>query len=425
MKILVIGSGGREHAIVKKFNESALVKKIFAIPGNPGIGQLASLISLDIKNHELIVNFCIEEKITFVFIGPEDPLIDGLADSLRLANIPVVGPSKQAAQLEGSKIFAKNFMKRADVSTADALVVRSVVETLKAAESHSAPFVLKADGLAAGKGVFICKNLQELEWAAVQLFEKKIFGLAGSQALLEKNLAGVELSFIILTNGTAYQILPLAQDHKRLFNNNLGPNTGGMGTIAPLKISNDLLQKIEDRIIKPTISQLQKEDMLFNGILFIGIMVVKNEPYALEYNVRLGDPETQSLLPLIENDLAELFFNLSMGRLQKIKILNLCTFCLINAAEGYPDQPKINEFIELPDDDFISDSERSYVLQAGTKTLNGKLVSSGGRVLNIVAIAKTHQLAKKQAYALNEKIIFKNRQYRTDIGDYQFQLNES
>ncbi len=420
MKILVIGSGGREHSLVKHFAECPCVTKVFVTMGNVGMKPQADLIVMNIKDHRQVVQFCQIQKIDFVFIGPEEPLVDGLADTLRNNQIKVVGPSKMAAQLEGSKIFAKQFMQNGNVATAEATVVSTVEETLAAAATHKAPFVLKADGLAAGKGVFICADLAELKTAAQDLFVHKKLGSAGEKALLEKNLPGYELSFLLLTNGFSFQALPLAQDHKRLLDDQRGPNTGGMGTVAPLNIPKLLYSKIIDRIVKPSIEQMKKEKMVFRGILFIGVMVVENEPYALEYNVRFGDPETQVILPLIENDLARLFSRLANGELDQVKTKDLAAFCIVNAAPGYPDQPEKNIAIELP-----QNQSDAYILHAGTREFNGQLVSNGGRVLNVVAVDTDFKKAKLKAYGLNEKIKFQGRQFRTDLGNYQFHINDT
>lgn len=417
MRALIIGSGGREHAVVKSLSKSSHVTKIFISPGNAGTALLGDNVVLDLKNHTSVVQFCQIQKMGFVFIGPEDPLVDGLADSLRAANILVVGPSKQAAQLEGSKIFAKEFMKKAGVPTAAAAVVNSVESTLTAAKKYQAPYVLKADGLAAGKGVYICKTLADLESAAKKLFVEKILGEAGETALLEKNLIGTELSFIVLTNGSEFQALPLAQDHKRLLNKNLGPNTGGMGAIAPLEIPPALYTKILKQIIEPSIKQMKTDQLFYRGVLFVGLMIVDNEPYALEYNVRFGDPETQVLLPLIQSDLGQILHNLAQGVLQKITLNNLHVICIVNASKGYPDKPLKDIPIFLP----TSTDDNAYVLHAGTKLANEKVLTNGGRVLNVVATAPTAKAAKGKALELNSKIKFDGRQFRTDIGDYQFQ----
>lgn len=420
MRILVIGSGGREHALVKHFADSPSTTKVFVTMGNVGMKSQAELVTMNIQDHRQVVQFCQVQKIDFVFIGPEEPLVDGLADTLRNNQIKVIGPSKAAARLEGSKIFAKQFMQAGKIATADARVVSSVAETLQVAKTHDAPFVLKADGLAAGKGVFICSDLAELQKAAEDLFVHKKLGAAGEKALLERNLPGYELSFLVLTNGLSFQALPLAQDHKRLLDNQQGPNTGGMGCVAPLKISDFLYNKIIEKIISPSIQQLKNEKLLFRGILFVGVMVVGNEPYALEYNVRFGDPESQVILPLIENDLARLFSRLANGELDQVKTKDLTAFCIVNAAPGYPENPEKNISIELP-----ANEQDSYILHAGTREKDGRLVSNGGRVLNVIAVDSNFEKAREKAYALNAKIKFEGRQFRTDLGNYQFNTQDN
>ncbi len=414
MNILVIGSGGREHALIKSFKKSTTTKNIYVLPGNDGMADDATLVDIPQNNSEKIVSFCKSEKIDFVFIGPEDPLVNGLSDILRENNILCVGPSKAAAQLEGSKIFAKNFMNQARIPTAKSFVVTTVENTVDKAQLFKPPYILKADGLAAGKGVFICKTIDELKSAAADLFVHKKFGKAGESALLEENLPGKELSFLILTNGKNFEALPLAQDHKRLLDFDLGPNTGGMGTVAPMKIPNVLYQKIVDEIIKPSVFQIEKDNLLFRGILFVGIMVVGDQPYALEYNTRFGDPETQVILPLIENDTAELFLNLSNGILNPIEQNNLYAVCIVNAAEGYPDQPVKNTPI------FFNSEIKDHLLFAGVKKTNDCFVTNGGRVLNVVMTANTLSEALNIGYFLNETVQFKNRLFRSDIGKAKF-----
>jgi phosphoribosylamine--glycine ligase len=414
MNILILGSGGREHAVAKCFSQSALCKQLYCATENAGLSQIATSLKLDLRNHQHVVDECKKLNISFVFIGPEDPLVDGLADSLRQNQIAVFGPSKEAAQLEGSKIFAKNFMREAKVPTAFAVNVNSVEQTLKEAQNFTSPYVLKADGLAAGKGVFICDTVEELKISAEKIFKHKIFGEAGANALLEQNLKGYELSYLVLTDGHNFQTLPIAQDHKRLLDNNKGPNTGGMGTIAPLKIDDKLNEKILQKIVQPSIQQLEKNNYLFRGVLFIGVMIVDNEPYVLEYNVRFGDPETQVILPLIKNDILELFFNLALGTLNTVNINSLYSFCIVSAAEGYPESVVKDTPIELP-----TSNNSSYILHAGTKLdQNRNLVVNGGRVLNVVSISNNLDEARKLAYELNDKINMQGRQFRTDLGQY-------
>lgn len=412
LKVLVIGSGGREHALIKSFKKSSLLEKIWILPGNDGMAADAIVVGGSANDHQKILDLCLTEKIDLVFIGPEDPLVGGLSDMLRARGILCVGPSQQAAQLEGSKIFAKEFMLRARIPTARSFVVDSVAGALSAAENFSAPYILKADGLAAGKGVFICKTIDELRNASEHIFEKNKLGPAGHKALLEENLPGWELSYLILTNGENFECLPLAQDHKRLADQNKGPNTGGMGTVAPLMIDTALEQRILKQIIEPSVQQLKNENMLFRGILFIGVMVVHDQPYVLEYNTRFGDPETQVILPLIENDTVKIFQSLAKGELLPLKIKNHYSVCLVNAAEGYPDNVVKGTPIEY------SESDADYLLFAGVKKDQNQLVTAGGRVLNIVVTADTVDAALKKAYSINERVQFKNRQFRSDIGQY-------
>ena len=412
LKVLVIGSGGREHALIKSFKKSSLLEKIWVLPGNDGMAADAIVVGGSVNDHQKILDLCLTEKIDLVFIGPEDPLVGGLSDLLRAGGILCVGPSQQAAQLEGSKIFAKEFMLRARIPTARSFVVDSVASALSAAENFSAPYILKADGLAAGKGVFICKTIDELRTASEDIFEKNKLGPAGYKALIEENLPGWELSYLILTNGENFECLPLAQDHKRLADHNKGPNTGGMGTVAPLKIDTILEQRILKQIIEPSVQQLKNENMIFRGILFIGVMVVHDQPYVLEYNTRFGDPETQVILPLIENDTVEIFQSLAKGELLPLKIKNHYSVCLVNAAEGYPDNVVKGTPIQY------SESDADYLLFAGVKQDQNQLVTAGGRVLNIVATADTVDAALKKAYLVNERVQFKNRQFRSDIGQY-------
>lgn len=415
MKILIIGQGGREHALVKCFRKSSSVTEIHVIPGNDGMAKEALCHPIDWRHSEEVIGFCIKTEIDFVLIGPEDPLVDGLADRLRERGILVVGPSGPAAQLEGSKIFAKEFMLQAGVPTARSVVVSSVQEVLKASSMFKPPYVLKADGLAAGKGVTISSTLADLEEAAKNLFEKKIFGAAGARALLEEALEGWELSYLVLTNGHKHVTLPLAQDHKRLKDLGQGPNTGGMGTVAPLALDHDLFEKIENQIVKPSIAHLHKESFIFRGVLFIGIMVTPRGPCVLEYNTRFGDPETQVILPLIENDCGILFKKLAQGELEPISFRSLHSCCVILAAEGYPDSPKKNVPIS---GDLWKETNSSYFIHAGTQRRDQQWLTAGGRVLGAVGFGSSAEEAIKNAYSQAQEAQWPGLQMRTDIGKY-------
>lgn len=416
MKVLVLGQGGREHALVKAFRLSLQITEVHAIPGNDGMAHEALCHNVPLDDHEALIQFCLRTEIDFVFIGPEDPLVKGLADPLRARGILVVGPGKEAALLEGSKIFAKRFMVDAKVPTADFEIVSSVEQTLQAAKKFNPPFILKADGLAAGKGVFICATLPDLEKAAHSLFVEKTLGAAGEKALLEAHLPGWELSYLVLTNGVDFQTLPLAQDHKRLKDLHQGPNTGGMGTIAPLQIDPQLDLDIKEKIIRPTIKTIQNQGLLYRGVLFVGVMVTSDGPKTLEYNVRFGDPETQVILPLIENDLGQVFCDLAKGILTPLQIKNLFTACVILAAEGYPDASVKGSAIS---GDVNMQTTSSYFIHAGTKKSSlGQWQTAGGRVLGAVGIGSTLREALEHSYALAEKINWQGLQKRNDIGNY-------
>ncbi len=413
MKVLVLGSGGREHALVKSLSQSKSVSEIHVAPGNDGMAKEALCHNIDLKNYEALIQLCLRTEIEFVIVGPEEPLVDGIADRLRDRGILVVGPSRDAARLEGSKIFAKEFMNAAGVPTAKHVVVSSVLDIERNISRFQPPYVLKADGLAAGKGVFICKTKDELMSAAQDLFEKKILGGAGENALLEEFKSGWELSYLVLTNGQTHTSLPLAQDHKRLSDNDIGPNTGGMGTVAPLKIDAKLQQEIEEKIILPSIARIREEAFVYRGVLFIGIMITEEGPTVLEYNVRFGDPEIQVILPLINQDTGLLFKDLALGKLQNIAFKNMYTCCVIMAAEGYPSSPKKNVPIEGP----VTKSDVScYFIHAGTRRENSQWLTHGGRVLGAVGVGSSREEARRNAYSLTEQVRWPGMQYRKDIG---------
>jgi phosphoribosylamine--glycine ligase len=414
MKVLVIGQGGREHALVHALSQCSSVSEIHAIPGSPGMGREALCHEIDWRQSEKLLQFCLQTEIDFVMIGPEDPLVEGLADRLRDRGILVVGPSAESAQLEGSKIFAKQFMLAAQVPTAEFAIVQSATEVKEQVQRFTPPYVLKADGLAAGKGVFICADLKELETAAEDLFEKKILGSAGQRALLEQFMPGWELSYLIFTNGKEWKTLPLAQDHKRLLDGDQGPNTGGMGTVAPLKIDAQLREEIETKIVAPTVKHLEENHFLYRGILFIGIMVTEKGPQVLEFNCRFGDPETQVILPLIDGDLGKILKELSQGKLMPFKQKNISAACVVLAAPGYPMNPERNLLIE---GELQSQTEMSYFLHAGTKKDNeNHWLTNGGRILNAIGLGSSLKEALEKAYGQSSKVRWMGLQKRSDIG---------
>ena len=412
MKVLVIGSGGREHAMVRALSHSGTVREVHAAPGSAGMAHEAVCHPVSLEGQQ-ILDLVKNENYDLVVIGPEQPLADGLSDKLRALGVSVFGPEKKAAQLEASKIFAKQFMKRSLVPTARFFEVSTVAETMKAAATFAPPYVLKADGLCAGKGVVLCDTLPELENTARDFFEKKTLGDAGSKALLEEFQEGWELSCLILTNGQTYQMLPLAQDHKRLSNGDTGPNTGGMGVVAPLTIDARLLEEIRTKILNPVVRELGASKMLYRGVLFIGIMITKNGPSVLEFNVRFGDPETQAILPLFKGDWADVFSMVAQGEMPEMKWKPLHTACVVMAAPGYPSAPQKGVQIE---GDPIADTASSYFLHAGTAKKDGVWTTNGGRVLNAVGVGSSLEEALKQAYGQASKARWFGMQMRTDIG---------
>ncbi|MBX3020883.1 MAG: phosphoribosylamine--glycine ligase [Bdellovibrionales bacterium] len=417
MRFLVLGQGGREHALIRALKFSPSVTEVHAVPGSEGISQDAICHKLDLSQPNEVEAFMKRYQFDCVVVGPENYLVQGLSDQLRALGVPVVGPSQIAAQLEGSKIFAKEFMVAAGVPTAAFQIVDDVEGTLKAAAQFTPPYVLKADGLAAGKGVYLCDTLAELKSAAEGLFEKRILGAAGARALLEQFQAGYEISYLILTNGERAQALPLAQDHKRLSDGDVGPNTGGMGVVAPLTIDAALRSEIETKIVQPTLRHLQGSGLLYRGVLYIGVMVTEQGPTVLEFNVRFGDPEAQVIMPLLDGDWGYVFKQLSGGELVPMKWKNLHMACVVQAAPGYPDAPVKGVEIE-GDAGFQGPS--SYFLHAGTsKNERGQWQTSGGRVINAIGMGSSLKEALSAAYKQAQKITWKGMQMRSDIGRKQ------
>ena len=412
MKFLVVGKGGREHAIVKALVRSTSVEKVYALPGSAGISLDAEVIATNM-NAEAVYKAVSEFSIDVVVIGPEDPLVAGMADSLRAQGVQVFGPDRAGALLEGSKVRSKEFMNKYNIPTAHSVVVKTVREAMKQAEGFTPPYVLKADGLAAGKGVFICKTLEELESSSRDIFEVKTLGEAGSCALLEQFQPGYELSYFVLTNGKEFVSLPMAQDHKKLLDGDEGPNTGGMGTVAPMKIDQKLEKIILEKIVEPTIEGLKNENFDYRGVVFIGLMMTDSGPQVLEYNVRFGDPETQVLLPLMTGDWGEAFAGIAQGNIPSLQWGDRAAACVVLAAENYPASPvKGTEIAGLS----AENTESQYVLHAGTQLVEGKWQTNGGRVLNAIGMAENLKSAIGNAYECAEKINWPGRQMRKDIG---------
>ncbi len=420
MTILLLGSGGREHAIAWKMLQSSLCTKLFVAPGNAGTESIAVNVALKPTDFESIKKFVLQENIKMVVVGPEDPLVEGIYDYFQkealLQSIPVIGPSKLGAQLEGSKEFAKEFMVKHQIPTAayDSFTKETVEKGCRFLETLSPPYVLKADGLAAGKGVLIIQDLKEAQQELRNMLVDAKFGQASSKVVIEEFLDGIELSCFVLTDGKNYKILPTAKDYKRIGEGDTGLNTGGMGAISPVPFANaTLLQKIEDRIVIPTIRGLQKDGIPYKGFVFIGLINVKGEPIVIEYNVRMGDPETEVVIPRLKNDLVELFVATANGKLDEVQLeidkRSATTIMIVSG--GYPEDYEKGKVISGIE--YIQDS---LVFHAGTKTENGKIVSNGGRVLAVTSFGNDFQEAIKKSYQNIEKLHFDTMYYRKDIG---------
>ena len=411
----MLGSGGREHALGWKLAQSPLCDKLWAAPGNPGIAQLAECTSLDATDHDAVIDFAKDNAIGLVVIGPEAPLVDGLADSLRAAGIDTFGPSKQAAQLEGSKGFTKELCQRAGIPTARYERCTSLEAAWGALKRFKPPFVLKADGLAAGKGVVIAETYEQAQEALGEMFDGR-FGSAGSEVVIEQFLTGEEASFFALTDGTAIVPIGTAQDHKRVGEGDTGPNTGGMGAYSPAPVLTDALQaQVMREIVEPTVRTMAAEGMPYSGVLYAGLMLTKDGPQLIEYNARFGDPECQVLMMRLESDLVELMQACAQGRLAEVDAPELSddfALTVVMAAEGYPDTPKKGGRIDLGE----AEANGARVFHAGTKLDGDTLTSSGGRVLNVTARGTSATEAQARAYAAVDAIDFADGFCRRDIG---------
>ncbi len=420
MKILLLGSGGREHALAWKMLQSPKCTHLFVAPGNAGTAAIAENVALNILDFEAIKIFSIREKIEIVVVGPEDPLVNGIFDFFAtdeiLKNIPVIGPSKNGAQLEGSKEFAKEFLVRHNIPTAGyaSFTKETVANGCEFLETLTPPYVLKADGLAAGKGVLIIPDLAEAKTELRNMLVNQKFGEASSKVVIEEFLDGIELSCFVLTDGKNYKILPTAKDYKRIGEGDTGLNTGGMGAVSPVPFADTLLlEKIENRIVKPTIDGFQKDGIVYKGFVFIGLIVVKGEPIVIEYNVRLGDPETEVVIPRLKNDLVELFQAVANQKLDEValQIDSRSATTIMVVAGGYPEDYEKGKVISG-----IENVEDSLVFHAGTRLENGQVVSNGGRVLAVTSFGETYQEAIKKSYLNIEKLHFDTMYFRKDIG---------
>ena len=413
MNVMVIGSGGREHAIIKKIKENPNVDKIYALPGNGGIAQDAICVNIGAKEIEKQVEFAISNNIDFAIVAPDDPLVLGAVDELEKAGIKCFGPNKKAAIIEGSKVFAKNLMKKYNIPTAKYEVFSDSKEAIKYLETAPMPTVIKADGLALGKGVIIANTLEEAKKAVKTIMEDKVFGASGAKVVIEEFMEGPEVSVLTFTDGK--KIIPMvsSMDHKRALDGDKGLNTGGMGTIAPNPYyTDDIAKKCMQEIFIPTIEAMNKENRTFKGCLYFGLMITKNGPKVVEYNCRFGDPETQVVLPLLETDLLDIMIATANEKLSDInvKFNNKSACCVIMASGGYPEKYETGYEIN------ISKDIEAQIYIAGAKEKEGKLYTSGGRVLAVSTTADTLKQAIEKAYKEVEKISFKNAHYRKDIG---------
>lgn len=416
MNILLIGSGGREHALAWKLAQSRLCTKLFASPGNPGIAEHGERVSLDLEDHATVVKFCEAEAIGLVVVGPEGPLVDGLGDSLRSAGIAVFGPSKAAAQLEGSKAFTKELCASHDIPTAAFRRVTSEAEGLAALNSFSIPVVIKADGLAAGKGVTVAMSRDEADEAVREIFSGR-FGAAGAEAVIEEFLEGEEASFFAITDGHTVVSFGSAQDHKRVGDGDTGPNTGGMGAYSPAPVLTPLLEaEALERIVVPTVQAMASEGMPYSGVLYAGLMLTPQGVQLIEYNCRFGDPECQVLMQRYEGDLVELMLATAENRLGALPAPQFSpdtALTVVVAATGYPGTPQKGGQIKGI---AAAETGGAKVFHAGTALTEGKLVANGGRVLNVTARGKTVSEAQARAYAAVDKLDFPQGFCRRDIG---------
>ena len=415
MIVGIIGSGGREHAICHSLIKSPKIQKIFCFPGNAGTAELAENIEIDINNFNELKLFILKHKIDLIIVGPEKPLVDGIVDFLEKNDIKVFGPNRIAAQLEGSKIFTKKLCKKYNIPTAKFGVFQNLIDAQKFLSNVNFPIVVKADNLASGKGVYICNNLKFACDAVKEIFDGK-FGKA-ENILIEEFLEGEEMSYFIITDGITVKRFETAQDHKRINEGDLGKNTGGMGAYSPSRLINDELdKKILNKIIHPTLKGIKSLGSEYKGFLYAGLMIVKNEPYLIEYNVRMGDPECQTIIPKLKTDLLDIFLSCCEKKLKNIKIewSNKKSICVVLCSKGYPD--KFKKKIPIQNLDLIKLDKEDYLFHAGTIKVDNKILSSGGRVLNFVTLSDKFLDAREKIHKNLDKLNWKEGYFRKDIG---------
>jgi phosphoribosylamine--glycine ligase len=420
MNVLVIGSGGREHALVWKLRQSPAVERLFCAPGNAGIASQAILVPIAAGDIDGLLRFAIDEKIDLTIVGPEQPLTEGIADRFAEEGLKIFGPTKAAARLEGSKIFAKNFMKVHGIPTAEyrSFTLAERFDAERYLSEVPAPIVIKADGLAAGKGVTVCETRDRAMEVLVGLMDRKALGESGTSVVIEECLAGEEASVLVLTDGRNFRTLPAAQDHKRVLDNDMGKNTGGMGAYAPAPVvTPEILATVEETIIRPTIIGMRKEGHPFAGCLYVGLMITPTGPKVIEYNCRFGDPETQAVLPLIAGDIATVLHEIASGELvSPLAVADRTAVCVVIASRGYPDAYETGKPVMGLKN--AADQPDVVVFHAGTKIVKDEVVTSGGRVLGVTALADGADLegAIAGAYRAVGEIAFDGAYYRSDIG---------
>lgn len=421
MNVAIIGSGGREHSLALKIKQSKSLSKLFVIPGNPGTKEIAVNVELNISNHDSIIQFCSQNQIDLVVIGPEKPLTEGLSDSLRSNGFSVFGPSKKAARIEGEKSFAKKLMVENKIPTAsfNVYLKEDYEEVVTYLQTTKYPVVIKADGIAAGKGVIIADTFEDAKNAIKECFINSSFGGAGDKVVIEEYMTGQEASIFAITDGLEFILLPAAQDHKRIFDGDKGKNTGGMGAYAPTPfVDKNVLEFVSEKIIKPTLQAMKINNCEFVGCLYCGIMLTPEGPKVVEFNCRFGDPETQVVLPIIKGDFLQLLYSASIGKLDKdsIQISTGASICVVIASRNYPDSSEKGvEILGLDNYPFCN----SHIIHAGTKEKDGKIFTDGGRVLGLVTSIEETDLkrCKEMAYEAISKVYFDGMQYRKDISD--------
>lgn len=417
MKILIIGSGGREHAIAWKIAQSPKVKKIFCAPGNPGIAEVAECVDIDVNNIKGLFNFAIGQKIDLTVVGPEDPLLSGIVDTFKNGNLNIFGPGKRASLIEGSKVFAKTIMKKNNIPTADFRVFEDIKMAEKYLEKCFAPIVIKADGLAKGKGVFLCKTIEEAQEHLQEIMVERIFGNAGDKVVIEECLHGEEVSILAITDGQTIIPLSSARDHKAIYEGNKGPNTGGMGAYSPSHlITNEMQRYIEENILVPIIHAMKRENRPYSGIIYAGLMLTNAGPKVLEFNARFGDPETQALLVRMKSDLASLLLAASNNTLDKAELewYDSHSVCVILTSKGYPG--KYRKGLPISGLQAVKALKKVQVFHAGTANVRGNIVTNGGRVLGVTATGKDLKEARTIVYDAIDRLSFEGVYYRKDIG---------